>query len=259
MPPAEGTAPVRPPRDSTPFGSARQPSNPSHPTASVSDGTNSVAGGGWEGAFSKSKKGAPETGPNSHNQPKAKTSVRSRGKARLVTLDCMGRGDFANRTFRFESRSPLHYIPIGQHLATNVRTKILAVLTDPSPNGKANRRQTRDRPGHSQKRHRPPTATWFGQENEEAILRPILRPHGDFQVSTLHRKTRKNLVYVERKNRLLNTIDGFIRGTDSDPHSTLFASKSEANRLIDREGLIRMKRDVGRPVDIDNANQLEKR
>jgi hypothetical protein len=28
--------------------------------------------------------------------------------------------------------------------------------------------------------------------------------------------------------------------------------------VIDREGLIRMKRDVGRPVDVEDANQLEK-
>jgi hypothetical protein len=60
------------------------------------------------------KTGAPETGPNSQNQPTANPKVRSRGSARLITLDCMGRGDFANRTWHFLSRNPLDYKPLPQ-------------------------------------------------------------------------------------------------------------------------------------------------
>src|SRR5688572_280096 len=44
--------------------------------------------------------GAPETGSNLHSRSNTDTQVRSRGKARprIVTLECMGRGEFANRT-----------------------------------------------------------------------------------------------------------------------------------------------------------------
>jgi hypothetical protein len=65
---------------------------------------------------------------------------RSKTPARLVTLDCMGRGDFANRTWHFISRNSLDYkqIQTGCHgqvddMAVPAATRLLSILQAKGP------------------------------------------------------------------------------------------------------------------------------
>ncbi|MEO7453474.1 MAG: AAA family ATPase [Fimbriimonadales bacterium] len=76
--------------------------------------------------------GAPETGRKLGKASTEYTPVRSRGIARprIVTLDCMGRGDFTNRTWHFISRNALDYHGIFAVPAIpgSLAAKILATL-----------------------------------------------------------------------------------------------------------------------------------
>jgi hypothetical protein len=118
---------------------AKEHQNPS-PGARTSNDKSSLAGGGWEGASNKRRKGAPETGPSHNNPSSANPSVRSRGSARIITLDCMGRGDFANRAWHFLSRNPLDYkpMPLGsrttaENMPVSAATRLLSILQAKGP------------------------------------------------------------------------------------------------------------------------------
>jgi predicted transcriptional regulator len=121
-------------------GASNRP-NPS-PGATVSNGTNSVAGGGWEGASKRLNPSPGATTSSCTNSVAgggwegANRKHRMKQPPRIVTLDCMGRGDFANRTWQFISRNPLDYKPMHNPATTkdmavkaaNLTAKILQTL-----------------------------------------------------------------------------------------------------------------------------------
>jgi hypothetical protein len=91
---------------------------------------------------------APETGPSS-TANSATRPGRSQGLqqiSRLIILECLGRGDFANRTWQFVSKGPLNYEPYipeasveipGNKVLTGLPARIVNYLSANPPKSAA--------------------------------------------------------------------------------------------------------------------------